>query len=157
MLPSFVLLSFVAPDTYTSLEEYLSHKTRWTLESTRRIESNHTIESIQQDGQFLTFLFQSPSAALDSALDLLMVHQHHFHIGVGYGHGYLFDHFQSLDLIRMKSALAYGNTAELQVSPSVYSAVEIPYGVGGFQCSPSLAQKVGMNYWILKDYRSELE
>ena len=74
---AFVLLSFVAPDTYTSLEEYLSHKTRWTLESTRRIESNHTIESIQQDGQFLTFLFQSPSAALDSALDLLMIHQHH--------------------------------------------------------------------------------
>ena len=152
-----MILSFVAPDMHTSLEEYLSDKMRWTLESTRRIESEQSIESIQQDGQFLTFLFQSPSAALESALDLLTIHQHHFNIGVGYGRGYLFDHFQSLDLIRMKAVLAYGNTAELQVSPSVYSATEIPYGVGGFQCSPSLAQKVGMNYWILKDYRSELE
>ena len=55
-----VILFFVPPNDHTSLEEYLSQKMRWTVECTRRIESRQSVESIQQDGQFLTFFFQSP-------------------------------------------------------------------------------------------------
>ena len=153
---AFVVLLFEPPKDNSSLEDYLLHKMQWTVECTRCIESQATVESIQQDGQFLTFLFQSPSVAVLSALELLTLQQYQFHIGVGFGLGYLFDHFQSLDLIQMKSILPYGNNIELQISPTLYRSTEIPYGVGAFQCSPALAQISGMNYWILKDYRSEL-
>lgn len=153
---AFVVLLFEPPKDTSSLEEYVLNKMQWTIECTRCIESQWTVESIQQDGQFLTFLFQAPSSALLSALDLLTLHQYKFRIGVGFGPGYLFDYFQSVDLIKMKSVLPYGNNIEVQVSPSLYRATEIPHGVGAFQCSPALAQISGMNYWILKDYRSEL-
>lgn len=154
---AFVVLLFTPPKEGTSLEGYLLNKMKWTLECTRCIESNCSVESVQQDGQYLTFLFEAPSIALSSALILLRLHQHSFHIGAGFEDGYMFDHYQSIDLIKMKSVLQHGNTAEIQVSPSLYCSTSLPHGVGSFQCSPALAQRSGMNYWILKDYRSDLE
>ena len=154
---AFVVLLFTPPKEGTSLERYLLNKMKWTLESTRCIESLYSVESIQQDGQYLTFLFEAPGVALSSALRLLRLHQHSFHIGAGFGSGYMFDHYQSIDLIQMKSVLQHGNTTEIQVSPSLYCSTSLPHGVGSFRCSPALAQRSGMNYWILKDYRSNLE
>ena len=153
---AFVVLLFTPPKAHSSLEDYLLNQMRWTIECTRVVESIHPIGSIQQDGLYLTFLFQTPQSALSSALALLRLQQHDFHIGAGFGPGYHFDHFKSLELVRLKSALPFGNTLEIQISSALREAAEVPYGVGGFQCSPGLAQRTGMNYWILKDYRSSL-
>ena len=151
---AFVVLLFTPPEPDTSLEEHLLNQMKWTLQSTQIVESTDIVESIQQDGQFLSFLFTSPTQALEAALKLSQFLQDTFRIGAGFGDGYMFDYYQSIDLIRMKSVLAHGNTSEIQVSPSLYEKTETPEGVGAFQCSPALAQSTGMQYWILKDYRS---
>ena len=154
---AFVVLMFTPPKPHFSLEEYLLNQMRWTVKCTSLVESSQTVEFIQQDGLYLTFLFESPSKALSAALTLLQQHQNDFHIGVGLGSGYHFDHFKSLELIRLKGALPYGNTGEIQISSRLKMATEVPHGIGAFQCSPKLAQRIRMNYWILKDYRSSLE
>lgn len=154
---AFVVLLFTPPTPDSSLQDYLINQMQWTQRSTRIIESEHSIKSIQQDGLHLTFLFEEPQAAMSAALTLLALHQHDFHIGAGMGSGYTFDHFKSLDLFRLKGALPFGNTVELQVSSALKLATTLPNGIGAFQCSPKLAQRTGMNYWVLKDYRSSLE
>ena len=150
---AFVVLLFTPPKSDTSLEEHLLNQMKWTLQSTQIVESKHSVESIQQDGQYLSFLFTSPHDALEGALELSQFQQDTFRIGAGFGDGYMFDYYQGLDLIRMKAVLPHGNLTEIQVSPSLYEKTHIPEGVGAFQCSPALAQSTGMNYWILKDYR----
>ena len=150
---AFLILLFTPPQSGTSLEEHLLNQMKWTLQSTRIVESMNPVESIQQDGQFLSFLFTSPNHALEAALKLSQFLQDTFRIGAGYGDGYMFDYYQSIDLLRMKSVLPHGNTSEIQVSPSLYKKTQTPDGVGAFQCSPALAQNTGMKYWILKDYR----
>ena len=154
---AFVVLLFTAPETDASIEEFLFNKTKWTLNCTNLIEKHHPIDAIQQDGLYLTFLFNEPKAALFSALTLLELHQHNFHVGAGVGVGYDFDHFKCLELIRLKCALPFGNTVEVQITSALMSATTLPFGIGAFQCSALLAQRTGMNYWILKDYRSTLE
>jgi hypothetical protein len=150
---AFVVLMFTPPKSGISLEDHLLNQMKWTIECTRIVESKYTVESIQQDGLFLCFLFRKPEDALSGAVDLLQPLQDSFHIGAGFGRGYLFDYYQSIDLIKMKAVLQLGSTGEIQVSPSLYDSSQLPYGVGAFQCSPALAQRSGMKYWILKDYR----
>ena len=142
---AFVVLLFTPPKPYSTLEKYLFNRMQWTVECTRLIESIHPVESIQQDGLYLTFLFEDPSVALSAALTLLQQHQHDFHIGVGLGSGYSFDHFKSLELIQLKGVLPFGNTEEVQISSALREATEMPHGIGAFQCSPGLAKRTGMD------------
>ena len=148
---------FTPPKPQSTLEKYLLKRMQWTVECTRLIESVQPVVSIQHDGLYLTFLFEEPSTALSAALTLSQQQQNDFHIGAGFGSGYSFDHYKSIDLFQLKGALPFGNTFEVQISSTLKEATEMPHGIGAFQCSPALAQRTGMNYWILKDYRSSLE
>ena len=154
---AFVVLYFAPSDSHSTLEEYQIKRMQRTIECTRLIETTVPVASIQNDGLFLTFLFERSEDALAAALILIQQHQHDFHIGAGSGLGYNFDHFKCLDLLQLKGALPFGNTVEVQISAKLKEETEIPHGIGAFQCSPALAQRTGMNYWILKDYRSSLE
>lgn len=111
-------------------------------------------DSIQQDGTHLTYFYSDPNQALSAGLQLQKLHQHLFHIAVGFGLGYQLDYIQCQDELRVKAVLPFGNTTEIQASPNLLNAIDLPDGIGSFQCSPALAQKCGMHYWILKDYRS---
>ena len=62
---AFVILMFTPPKPDTSLVEHLLNQMKWTLQSTQIVESENPVGSIQQDGQFLSFLFASPNHALE--------------------------------------------------------------------------------------------
>lgn len=144
---------FIAPKHNVSLEEHMLSVLKWTTHCSKLAEQLVDLQSIQQDGQYLTCLFENEDDALKLAFELSKLHQHTFHIGVGSGGGYMFDYFIGNDLLRLKTALHHGNTTEIQMTPNAYHKLTLPDGVGAFQCSPLLAQRAGMNYWIVKDYR----
>ena len=117
---AFVILSFIPPNDHTSLEEYWSQKMRWTVDSTRRIGPRQSIDSIQQDGQFLTFLFQSPSVAMDSFYATRFIN---ITFTLESARSWLpFRSFPESWPHSNEVGTAHGNTAELQVSPSAYLA-----------------------------------
>ena len=151
---AFVALLFLPPSKTDSLHYFLQAKEQFTLSAVGLLDAHCPATSIQRNDQFLTFLFNSPSDALTASLLLLAPSSHMVHIGVGYGVGYMLDYFQSTELLRLKAILPFGDTHEIQMSPSLKQCVSIPSGVGAFQCSPSLAQATGMHYWIVKDYRT---
>ena len=150
---AFVVLLFTPPKPHVSLEEHMFNVLKWTTHCSNLAEQLESLQSIQQDGQYLTCLFEQEDEALRLTFELLKLHQHAFHVGVGLGNGYMFDYFIGNDLLRLKAALHHGNTTEIQMTPNAYHKLTLPDGVGAFQCSPLLAQRAGMNYWIVKDYR----
>ena len=150
---AFVVLLFTPPTQSTSIEDHMLMVLRWTTQCISLAEAIDGLQSIQQDGQYLTCLFEHAEDALKLAFEFASLHQHAFHIGVGSGNGYMFDYFIGTELLRLKGALHHGNTTEIQMTPNIYHSIILPDGVGAFQCSPILAQRTGMNYWIVKDYR----
>jgi len=150
---AFVVVLFTPPRSNVSLEEHMLSVLKWTTHCSKLAERFETLQSLQQDGQYLTCLFDRVDDALLMTFELIKLHQHAFHIGIGSDKGYMFDYFIGPELLRLKAALHHGNTAEIQMTPNAYHKLTLPDGVGAFQCSPLLAQRTGMNYWILKDYR----
>lgn len=151
---AFVVLLFLPPNETDTLESFLLAKEQFVLSAVGLLDAHSPAISIQRNDQFLTFLFNSPSEALTAGLLLLASASHMVHIGVGHGSGYMLDYFQSIELLRLKSVLPFGDSHEIQITPTLQQCVSIPSGVGAFQCSPALAQATGMHYWIVKDYRT---
>jgi hypothetical protein len=151
---AFVVLLFLPPSKTDHLDDFLLAKEDLVLSAVGLLDTTCPPTSIQRNDQFLTFLFSSPSEALTASLLLLATASHIVNIGVGYGAGYMLDYFQSIELLRLKSVLPFGDPHEIQMSPSLQECVPMPSGVGAFQCSPALAQATGMHYWIVKDYRT---
>ena len=150
---AFVVLLFTPPKSNVTLEDHMLGVLKWTTHCSKLAEQFKELQSVQQDGQYLTFLFEQVDDALRLGCELNKLHQHVFHVGVGLGNGYMFDYFIGSDLLRLKAALHQGNTTEIQMTPNAYHNLNLPDGVGAFQCSPLLAERTGMNYWIVKDYR----
>ncbi len=150
---AFVVLRFYPPEPSDNILDFILRRSQIISGLVTKIEERFEPISMQQDGQFFTLLFESPRDALICSLLLLQEHNPLFCLAIGHDQGYMFDYFQSTELLLVKLALSYGDHHEIQMSPSLKQLVEIPQGVGAFQCSPALAKASGMNYWVLKDYR----
>lgn len=150
---AFVVLRFYPPEPSENILDFTLRRSQITTALISKVDQHSKPTSMQQDGQFLTLLFEVPTDALTCSLLLLQEHNPFFCLAIGYDQGFMFDYFQSTELLLLKSVLSYGDHHEIQMTPSLKNLVEIPEGVGTFQCSPALAKASGMNYWILKDYR----
>lgn len=149
---AFLVVRF-EPTGEQTLAEYLSKRLRIKHSCVLLLDEHFPTIALQEDGQHLTCIFDDANRALSAGLLMLGQHIHSVNIGLGFGQGYQFDYFQCLDLVRLKNALPFGNSHELQVTSNFKDQCTIPDGIGAFTCPPALAKRTGLQYWILKDYR----